>query len=98
LKVLLWFFKFSPFFQLICRSPTQIADSVRDKLSMFSHVPKDQVICLPDVSTLYAVPVFLKELKLDEWFCERLALNDLKVCDFNIDNPIISKYRILAER
>ena len=66
---------------------------------MFSHVPKDQVICLPDVSTLYAVPVFLKELKLDQWFCERLMLIDvLNKHDFNAENAIICKYQTLANR
>jgi CTP synthase (UTP-ammonia lyase) len=66
---------------------------------MFSHVPKDQVISLPDVSTLYAVPVFLKELKLDQWFCQRLFLNDLiKNHDFNAESAIISKYKLLADR
>ena len=91
---------FSSFsFKLICRSQTSISDSVRDKLSMFSHVSKDQVISLPDVSTLYAVPVFLKELKLDQWFCQRLMLTDLlKNHDFNAENAIISKYQMLADR
>lgn len=64
---------------------------------MFSHVPKEQVISLPDVSTLYAVPVMLKEFKLDEWFCERLCF-DLRRCDFRAENALLSKYRLLAER
>ena len=66
---------------------------------MFSHVPKDQVICVPDVSTLYAVPVFLKELKLDQWFCERLMFTDvLKNHNFDVESQILAKYRTLAYR
>jgi CTP synthase len=52
-------------------------ESAREKISMFSHVDKNQVICLPDVNTIYKVPVILYEHKLAEWFAERLSLKEV---------------------
>jgi CTP synthase (UTP-ammonia lyase) len=82
----------------MCRSATAIDESVRDKLSMFSHVAKEQVICLPDVSTLYKVPVILKDLKIDEWFCERLLLNEVKRLSFGSESQLMANWRDLAYR
>jgi len=52
-------------------------ESAQEKISMFSHVAKEQVICLPDVNTIYKVPVILYQHKLAEWFAERLSLKEL---------------------
>jgi CTP synthase len=65
---------------------------------MFSHVSKEQVICLADVSTLYKVPVMLKDLKIDEWFCERLALHEVKNSNFRLENKLMASWRDLANR
>jgi CTP synthase (UTP-ammonia lyase) len=65
---------------------------------MFSHVDKEQVICLADVSTLYKVPVMLKDLKIDEWFCERLLLNEVKHLNFSLENQLMADWRDLAYR
>jgi CTP synthase (UTP-ammonia lyase) len=52
-------------------------ESAQEKISMFSHVAKEQVICLPDVNTIYKVPVILYQHKLAEWFAERLSLKEV---------------------
>ena len=52
-------------------------ESAQEKISMFSHVAKEQVICLPDVNTIYKVPVILYEHKLAEWFAEHMSLKDV---------------------
>ena len=52
-------------------------ESAREKLAMFTHVNKDQVICLPDVNTIYKVPVLLYEHGLAEWFAQRLSLHQV---------------------
>lgn len=62
---------------LICRCATSMPESAREKISMFSHVDKDQVICLPDVSNIYKVPLILYEHKLAEWLAERLSLREI---------------------
>ena len=52
-------------------------ESAQEKISMFSHVAKEQVICLPDVNTIYKVPVILYQHNLAEWFAERLSLKEV---------------------
>ncbi len=52
-------------------------ESAREKLAMFTHVDKDQVICLPDVNTIYKVPVLLYEHGLADWFAQRLSLHQV---------------------
>ena len=52
-------------------------ESSREKLAMFTHVNKEQVICLPDVNTIYKVPLLLYEHNLAEWFAERLNLKEV---------------------
>lgn len=62
---------------LICRAASPMPESAQEKISMFSHVAKEQVICLPDVNTIYKVPVILYQHKLAEWFAERLSLKEV---------------------
>lgn len=65
-------------------------ESAQEKISMFSHVAKEQVICLPDVNTIYKVPVILYQHKLADWFAERLSLKEvsrkLQVASFDVEN------------
>lgn len=63
---------------LICRCSTPFPESARDKISMFSHVEKDQVICLPDVNNIYKVPLILYQHKLADFFAEKLSINNIK--------------------
>ncbi len=61
--------------QLIaCRSNDEVPDKIREKLSLFSNVPLDRVIALPDSASIYAVPLALKEAKADEAVTELLQL------------------------
>lgn len=81
---------------LICRSATQMPESAREKLAMFTHVNKEQVICLPDVNTIYKVPLILFEHNLADWFAERLSLKDvtLKLQKLAEANPNDANKRI----
>ncbi|CAF0710741.1 unnamed protein product [Brachionus calyciflorus] len=63
---------------LICRCASSFPESAREKISMFSHVEKDQVICLPDVNNIYKVPLILYEHKLADFFADRLSLKNMK--------------------
>lgn len=62
---------------MICRSATQMTDSAREKISMFSHVDINQVICMPDVSNIYKVPIILYEHKVAEWLADRFSLKEV---------------------
>lgn len=72
---------------LICRCATPMPESAREKISMFSHVDKDQVICLPDVNNIYKVPLILYDHKLAEWLAERLSLKEIskKLAEVNLN-------------
>ncbi len=52
-------------------------ESAKEKISMFSHVDKEQVICLADVNNIYRVPLILFKYNLADWFIERLQLKEL---------------------
>lgn len=84
-------------------------ESAKEKISMFSHVDKEQVICLPDVNNIYQVPLMLFEHKLAKWFAERLHLKDVNydirlssslndVDYLKSSNSIMQKWAELAEK
>ena len=59
-------------------------ESAKEKISMFSHVEKDQVISMPDVNNIYKVPLLLYEYRVADWLAERLKLTDvaLKLAEY----------------
>lgn len=61
----------------MCRCVTEMPESSKEKISMFSHVNKEQVICMADVSNIYRVPLILYNYKLADYFVSRLLLKDL---------------------
>lgn len=79
---------------IVCRSEGKIPASIREKISLFCHVPPDQVIGVRDVSCVYRVPLVLQDEGLVEFFKKRL----------NLDVPprqpkqLLSKWRVLADR
>jgi CTP synthase len=95
---------------LICRAASPMPESAQEKISMFSHVAKEQVICLPDVNTIYKVPVILYKHKLAEWFSERLSLDQVKqklqsleskssdLSSHKNSNCIVKEWALLADR
>ena len=91
--------------KLICRCATPMPESAKEKISMFSHVNKQQVICLPDVNNILKVPVVLDDHKLADFFVERLSLKDiLETSHSSIGNELIvknsymQKWRDLSEK
>ena len=46
---------------LLCRSEQEIPEGERDKIALFCNVEKKAVIGLPDVDTIYAVPLVLRD-------------------------------------
>jgi len=50
---------------IICRASSPIKESIREKLSITSNVPLQNVISAPDLDSIYKVPSYLKEQNLD---------------------------------
>ena len=46
---------------LLCRSEIALPQGERDKIALFCNVAKDAVIALPDVDTIYEVPLVLRD-------------------------------------
>jgi len=59
---------------LICRSEQPLPQEQRDKIALFTNVPKKAVISAYDVDDLYRIPAMLNEQGLDEIVARQLGL------------------------
>ncbi|KAB0800501.1 hypothetical protein PPYR_06241 [Photinus pyralis] len=59
---------------IVCRSEHPIDHSVKEKISNFCHVAPEQVVCIPDLSSIYKVPVVMESHGIIEFLNERLQL------------------------
>jgi len=59
---------------LICRSQSRLTETVKDKISLFCDIPKDGIIEIRDVDSIYEVPIVLEEQKLGDLLLDRLKL------------------------
>lgn len=60
--------------QIVCRSPTELEESVKEKISMFCHVPASQVINVYDCTSVWKVPLLLIQEGLLDIFNTRLNI------------------------
>lgn len=60
---------------ILARSKSPISESIRQKLSMFCNVGPNQVISVPDVSSVYSVPNLLYKQGLVDYLLEKLQLD-----------------------
>src|SRR5690606_306066 len=96
---------------LICRSETEISESARRKIALFTNVDLPAVVSLPDTNTIYRIPSLLRSAQLDEIVVKKFGLNcppaDLAEWDRVVDaklNPaqevtiaIVGKYMELLD-
>lgn len=61
---------------LICRSETEVPTSQREKIALFTNVSVQDVISLPDVGSIYEIPLILDREKLGERICEKLHVKN----------------------
>jgi CTP synthase len=62
---------------LLCRSEIELSESEREKIALFTNVPKRAVITALDAKNcIYKIPVMLHEEHLDDIVIERLGLED----------------------
>ncbi len=59
---------------LVCRTEHHIDDDLKRKLALFCNVKKEAVIESIDAETIYAVPMLMRNEKLDEIVLKRLGL------------------------
>ena len=59
---------------IICRCDLPVPEGVKDKISLFCDVPRDAVIPLLNMSTVYEVPLVLEEYGLGDLLVRSLGL------------------------
>ena len=59
---------------LVCRAPSHLDDSIKNKLSLFCTVPIDHVIEAIDVTNIYQIPLNFYEQKIDECILRQFGL------------------------
>lgn len=59
---------------LICRSDRVTPVNERAKIALFCNVPKEAVISLEDVDSIYKIPALLKSQQLDDYICKKFEL------------------------
>ena len=59
---------------LVCRTPFETNDHIKEKLSLFCSVPKENVIDSIDVNNVYEIPIKYHEQKIDEIILKQFGL------------------------
>lgn len=78
---------------ILCRCENPLDEHIKDKISLFCSVPKANVIDVPDaVYSIYEVPSYLKEQKMDVLISEILNLPKIK-CNMNKWNKIVQSIK-----
>jgi CTP synthase len=59
-----------------CRAANPTTDKVRQKISVYSNVPFERVISLPDTASIYMIPAMLREVGMDFEVARLLRIED----------------------
>ena len=59
---------------IILRADREVDAKAKEKIALYCNVPKDSVITAKDVSSIYDLPLVLKQEGLDERVCEKLNI------------------------
>jgi CTP synthase len=61
---------------IACRAASPATEKVRQKISVYSNVPFERVISLPDSASVYMIPAMLREVGLDFEVARLLKIED----------------------
>ncbi len=61
---------------IACRATNPVTDTVRQKISVYSNVPFERVISLPDSASVYTIPAMLRDRGLDFEAARLLKIED----------------------
>ena len=59
---------------LICRSDSDMSEEDKEKIALFTNVRKKAVISMPNVDSIYKIPLVLNSQNVDELVVEKLGL------------------------
>lgn len=77
---------------IFCRSPQELEESTKNKISAFCHVPANQVISVHDVNNVYHVPLLLMQQKIHHIVCNELKLEG----KMEVANPDMVQWKKMA--
>jgi len=77
---------------LLCRSEHEVSKDERDKIALFCNVEKNAVIALPDVDTIYAVPLVLRDGGLGSVLLKQFGIDDIEP-DLSVWQSVCEKIR-----
>lgn len=78
---------------LVCRTEYTLSDDIRGKLALFCNVEKDDVIESLDASTIYDVPLLMRQEKLDLRVMEKLGLDASDAPDLTAWEDFLKKLK-----
>jgi CTP synthase len=61
---------------IACRAANPVSEKVRQKISVYSNVPFERVISVPDSASIYMIPAMLREAGLDFEVARLLKIED----------------------
>ena len=76
---------------LVCRSDEQMEEEERRKIALFTNVNRDSVISMPDVDSIYKIPIELNHQQVDEIILEKLKFKSLKKANLNDWKKVIKE-------
>lgn len=59
---------------VVCRSQTKLQESIREKMSLYLNLPKENVFGVHDVSNIYSLPLELRKKGFDEGILQELSI------------------------
>ena len=73
---------------LVCRAPEMLSEGMREKLSLYCSVPKENIITAKDEKSIYQIPINLYEQKMDEIILKQFGMKINKI-DLSTWNDLI---------
>ena len=61
---------------IVCRAANPVSEKARQKISVYSNVPFERVISLPDSASVYMIPAMLRDNGLDFQVARLLKIDD----------------------
>jgi CTP synthase len=81
---------------IVSRSPISIGDEIKNKISMFCSIPKENIIEAVDVNNVYKIPVNFHEQKIEEIILNQFNLK-IKKSEIKYWKDLISTVENLKE-
>ena len=75
---------------LVCRTPFATNDSIKEKLSLFCNLPKENIIDCVDTNNIYEIPLNLHKQNIDELILKQFNLKENKA-DLNDWKDLIKR-------